>query len=63
MYLTNYKSCITLVALAMMVLEVYFMDSILSIHLYDQFGIGAGEVGFIYAIPAVFYTIGCILLS
>lgn len=52
MFLTNYQSLITLIACALILFIVYFLDTILAVHLQDDFGLTGSNVGYVY-IPSM----------
>lgn len=59
MFLTNYQSLITLIACALTLFIIYFLDTILAVTLEDEFGLTGDNVGYIYIPAMAFFLIAC----
>lgn len=63
MFLKNLRCFITLVGCSMVNILIDFLNSILSVELANNFGLGEATIGFIFAIPFFVYVLGFYFVS
>jgi predicted MFS family arabinose efflux permease len=57
MFLKDFKSASILFGATILMIPTYFSDSILSVHLEEDFGIETDKIGYVYVIPFFLYLI------